>query len=640
VNGKHRRMRIARWILSVLLVAAGLSVTWAWGQVSRLAGPNPTDETPRQVPLYAVWQPDGSEQASLFRSIDLGATWQLLALPDSAAPVLWAAAGSDDLAVVTDSQVVLRSADRGESWTTVATDLPVLSLAWGEGGSLYLGTDGQGIYRVPANGQKVEVTAPTGELATSPIEHLAFADGRLFAATPSVLFYADDAGETPGGATWSKTLPVSAQMSALVAVDRETVYVGTETMGVYRSVDAGRTWELANAGLGLAAGQMVRISALQADPTEPDVLYAAVDHIVGGTELHTSAAGTFVTLDGGEQWQALAGPAFPEARQAASLVIMPGEPLYAQAVTTAGLQAYSPDMNRALADLEDSSPAVRASAAKLLGLARSPASSALLAALADPEPAVSLAAAEALGRIDDPGSVSGLLLALAHPNQQVRLGAARALGLMQVPAAVEPLRAMLLQGEGAEVAVAAEALGRIGTPAATDALLATLADPGLTARRHAALATLETLGETAVAPLSAMLDSQDAYARRNAAQALGWIGSTSATPALVDVLGDKSSAVRRQAAWALGEIGDPSARTALARVQRRDESPVVQAEAGLALARLAEAPAVASHRPAALTSALGRLEPLRWLVLGLSLAGAAWLMLSGPQRSRLPVLNR
>jgi len=640
MSGKNRT-RTLRWILSVLLVTAGLSVTWAWGQVSRLAEPNPADEPPREAALYAMWQPDATEQAGLFRSTDRGATWQPLSLPESAVPVSWAAAGSDDLAVVTDSQIVLRSADRGDNWTVVATDLPVLSLAWGKDGYLYLGTDGQGIYRTTASGQRIAVTAPTGELTTSPVRHLAFADGRLFAATPSVLFYADDAGETLGSATWTKSLPVSAQMPALVAVDRETIYVGTETQGLYRSTDAGRTWEPANAGLGLAAGQMVRISALQADPSEPDVLYAAVDYIVGGTQLYTSAAGTFVTLDGGEQWQMLAGPTFPDANSAASLMVTPGEPLYVQAVSAAGLQAYSPDVSSALTALKDTNPTVRAAAAKMLGLAHSEeASSALLAALSDPEPAVSLTAAEALGRINDPNSVSGLLLALEHPNQQVRVGAARALGLMQVSGAVEPLRAMLLQGEGAEVAIAAEALGHIGTPAATDALLAALADPELTARRHAALTTLETLGEAAVAPLSAMLDSQDAYARRNAAQALGWIGSPSATSALVETLGDRSSAVRRQAVWALGQIGDPSAQTALARVQQRDESAVVQAEAGLALARLEEAPAVTSRWPAALTTALSRLEPLRWLVLGLSLAGAAWLMLSGPQRRSVPVLGR
>ena len=37
------------------------------------------------------------------------------------------------------------------------------------------------------------------------------------------------------------------------------------------------------------------------------VLYAAVSSLVGGTELHSPAMGTFVPLDGGRSWQPLTG---------------------------------------------------------------------------------------------------------------------------------------------------------------------------------------------------------------------------------------------------------------------------------------------------------------------------------------------
>jgi HEAT repeat protein len=254
---------------------------------------------------------------------------------------------------------------------------------------------------------------------------------------------------------------------------------------------------------------------------------------------------------------------------------------------------------------------------------------------------VSLAAAEALGRIDDPAAVPGLLLAIEHPSAQIRLGAARALGLMRIEAAVEPLRAMLLQGEGLEVGVAGEALGRIGGPAATDALLAALADPRPTARWHVAMAAIEGMGQPPVASLVAMLDSQDAHARRNAAQALGWIGSSSATEALVHVLNkDGDAGVRGQAAWALGEIGDPAARRALARAQRRDPAVEVQIAAKWALSHLPEQPAAASGWATHWGPALGRLQPMRWLVLGLSLAGAAWLMMGSGSLATVPLRLR
>jgi HEAT repeat protein len=387
---------------------------------------------------------------------------------------------------------------------------------------------------------------------------------------------------------------------------------------------------------------MVKVTALRADPSEPGVLYAAVDHGVGSTHVHFSAAGIFVTVDRGASWQPLVGPSFPEARHASSLVLIAGKPLNARAVTAEGLQGYAPDVMRLLAELESEDPHMRASAGRQLGMARpSGVWNELLAALDDPDPAVRLVAADALGRIDDSAAVPGLLIAVEHPFEQVRLGAARALGMMGVEAAAEPLRAMLLQGEGLEVSVAGEALGRIGGPAATDALLTALADPQPTARWHVAMAALEGMGQPAVEPLVSMLEGQDALARRNAAQALGWIGSSSATDALARALeNDREATVRGQAAWALGEIGDPAARRALERAQLRDPAVEVQTAAEWALSRVPVESAAALSWATRWALALNRLEPVRWLVLGLSLIGGAWLMMGKRALTAVPLRLR
>jgi HEAT repeat protein len=650
---KQSTVRTIRQLLGVMLVVVGLSATWAWGAVARMAPP-PVVQEPQVAAFYAAWQPAGDEQVSLFRSMDEGSTWQPLTLPSGSAPVTWADDGGQRVAVATDDSVLLRSEDQGDTWIVAAPDLPVSSLAWSDDGSLYVGTDGQGIYRQASDGTLVDISATQGELATARIVALTLVEGRLFAATPSALFYTDEASadlvsadQVPadresGTATWAKTLPIPERLTTTAAVDRQTIYVGTATEGIYGSTDAGQTWQPAWEGLGLAAGQMVRITALRADPREPDVLYAAVDYIVGSTTVHASAAGTFVTLDGGASWQPLAGPAFPEARHASALVIVPGRPLHVQAVTAEGLQGYAPDVMRVLAALESDDPRTRAAAARQLGLARQQGVwNELLAALDDPDPGVSLAAAEALGRIKDPAAVGGLLVAMQHPSEPIRLGAARALGMMGVEAAVEPLRAMLLRGEGLEVSVAGEALGRIGSPAAIDALLAALADPVPTARWHVAMAALETTGEPAVGPLVTMLDSQDANARRNAAQALGWIGSPSATAALMDALKkDRDAAVRGQAAWALGEIGNPAARRALEQAQLRDPAVEVQTAAEGALSRVPMQSRAASSWAARWAPTFSRLQPVRWLVLVLSLAGAAWLMMGSKSLIAVPLRLR
>ena len=56
-----------RRILGTILVVAGLSTTWAWGQVARLAGPAPAAAETPGMALYAAWQLDDAEQVSLFR---------------------------------------------------------------------------------------------------------------------------------------------------------------------------------------------------------------------------------------------------------------------------------------------------------------------------------------------------------------------------------------------------------------------------------------------------------------------------------------------------------------------------------------------------------------------------------------------
>jgi HEAT repeat protein len=634
---RQRIMKSIRWLLGVLLVVVGLSTTWAWGVVARLAGPAPAAEQLPVTALYAAWQRDGSEQPTLFRSMDEGVTWMPLTLSVGVAPRVWADDGSQGVAVATDDGTVLRSGDLGGTWTVMAEGLPVSSLIWDDDGGLYLGTSGRGIYRLAADGTLLETTMMHGELAAADIVDLSLTEGHLFAATPAVLFYTADRG-----ATWTKTTPLPEGVTAIAAADPQTVYAGTATSGVYKSSDAGRTWLPAWEGLGLAAGQMVKVTALRADPSEPGVLYVAVDHVVGSTQVHASAAGLFATVDGGASWQPLAGPSFPEARHASSLILTPGKPLHARAVTAEGPQAYAPDVMRLRAALESDDPRMRASAARQLGMARPLGVwNELLPALDDPDPTVRLIAADALGRINDPAAVPGLLIAVEHPSEQVRLGAARALGMMGIEAAVEPLRAMLLQAEGLEVGVAGEALGRIGGPVAAEALLTALADPQPTARWHVAMAALERMGEPAVEPLVAMLDSQDALIRRNAAQALGWIGSSSATEALVHALkNDHDTTVRGQAAWALGEIGDPAARRTLERAQLRDSAVEVQTAAGRALSRVPAGSEAATGWATRWAPALNQLQPVRWLVLGLSLIGGAWLMMGRGALAAVPLRLR
>jgi photosystem II stability/assembly factor-like uncharacterized protein len=221
MSKKTKLNRTVRWILSVTLIVLGLSVTWAWGQVARLAEPSGGEMSPQPAALYAVWQAEGSGQAGLFRSADKGESWQAVALPESGAPVAWAYDGGDRLAVVVDGGSLFLSEDRGDNWATVGDSLPILSLAWSQDGVLYAGTDQKGIYRLASDGSLTAMQAAPAELALAAVQDLTSAGGRLYAATPSTLFYTED-----GGQTWVKSMPVPGSISALAATDRDTVYVG------------------------------------------------------------------------------------------------------------------------------------------------------------------------------------------------------------------------------------------------------------------------------------------------------------------------------------------------------------------------------------------------------------------------------
>jgi HEAT repeat protein len=175
-------------------------------------------------------------------------------------------------------------------------------------------------------------------------------------------------------------------------------------------------------------------------------------------------------------------------------------------------------------------------------------------------------------------------------------------------------------------------LARIGSSTAIEGLLVAVSDPQLTARRHAAQAALEELGEEAVLPLLELAESGDWHARRNAAQVLGWIGSRTATEVLVETLHDSSPQVRSEAAWALGQIGDPGSRSALRKLSTNDPSVTVRQSAQSALAAIKTEPMSTTGWPQNWAPVLGELQAVRWLILGLSLAAAGWLVVgnAGP----------
>jgi photosystem II stability/assembly factor-like uncharacterized protein len=111
--------------------------------------------------------------------------------------------------------------------------------------------------------------------------------GRLFASTATAFYLSED-----GGATWTNILNMPAWT---MTVDRQapsTVYATTRTQGVFRSLDAGHTWQAINTGITVLS--MGRTAAVIVDPTDRQTLYVGSE---GG--------GVYNSSDGGDHWTAM-----------------------------------------------------------------------------------------------------------------------------------------------------------------------------------------------------------------------------------------------------------------------------------------------------------------------------------------------
>lgn len=232
----------------------------------------------------------------VFLTTNGGLTWQerRRGLPLDAASRGLALAPDGKTLYVSNQRSVFKTTNQGKKWTRVSSGLYVGSV-----GDVVLDPTapstvfaaGFGLWKTTNGGAKWTRVAPN--LFDGVVLALARQGTRLFASHVSEarqgIFYSDD-----HGATWTPAA-VSPFDSVIldIAAGPDLVYAGTNSAnlaaGVFRSLDHGRTWDLSIAGL-----TSLGVRGVAVDPTNSDVLYTGIDDI-----------GVFKSLDRGATWEQL-----------------------------------------------------------------------------------------------------------------------------------------------------------------------------------------------------------------------------------------------------------------------------------------------------------------------------------------------
>ena len=317
--------------LSLIVVMGLVALLTMGGQEgsarTSLAGTNVAVLSPAsQSVVYAsVNDPSAS---GVYRSGDGGRTWQLasrelskqvnaLAVSPADPKVVYAGTSGNSIASGENSLYV--STDSGQRWNKTPLLLPasaegkvpgVLSLAAdpSDASTLYVGTDGQGIYKltekgttIAALGSDVFSGARVDQIAVAPSD-----SQQLFAVTSKGLFASKD-----GGTIWSEvqTLPEHTLALAVAPSNSQMLYAGTTSMGAYRSTDGGLTWQAIGEGLGLVPGAALAVDRIEVDPQNPLLVYAVPSYVLGTGSGHPTSLGVYVTYDGGDSWRQLSSSA-------------------------------------------------------------------------------------------------------------------------------------------------------------------------------------------------------------------------------------------------------------------------------------------------------------------------------------------
>lgn len=302
--------------------------------------------------LYAGAGQNGSG-SGVYKSEDAGLTWQLAStgLPDEDVTALAISRAEPPtvFAMVGVRGYVYASTDGAQSWKRVGnTDL--------------FGGFERRLYSTATNAKLLFSLARPGGLARSrddgrtwtPIdqglpkdEHEVHVLSMAIDPADVSVIYAGTGGfvgqghgvykSTDGGDTWA---PINRGMIdyriTAIAVDPtnpQTIYAGSDAGELFKSVDAGQTWDDLTAQLPLRQESHSSIEEIYLDPAKPGTLYLLCDR-----------AGILVSSDGGQKWSALGMPGQSESQSLTTMTILSGpSPILFIGLEREGGWRYAPD---------------------------------------------------------------------------------------------------------------------------------------------------------------------------------------------------------------------------------------------------------------------------------------------------------